>query len=329
MKNNGMLKALAAVCAIVLLAAAGMKLLPIARAEQYNVGDAEISSAVRNLEIEWTSGKIHIAYHSGNTVIISEKAAGAISGDMRMRWRLDGGTLRIEYGKPGFHLFSLIPHEKELTVTLPEGLTLESANVSATSGDIMIPALYADSLKLKLTSGCVRATVTARSIQGRLTSGDMELQVMNAAEEVRLESTSGDITLESAETLGQTVIDATSGDIRAAVRQAGNFKASSTSGNIHTIIGRAIRTEIKSTSGKVTVEIAGMDALDISTTSGGVTAYLPSAPGFTAQIKTASGRFDPQLPLIKDGKAYICGDGSGKVEIHTTSGNITISERGN
>ena len=327
MKNNRMLKALAAICAVVLLAAVGTNLTPIAHAEQYRVGDAEISADIRNLEIEWTSGKIHIAYHSGNTVIISEKTAGVISGDMRMRWRLDGDTLRIEYEKPGFHLFSLIPHEKELTVTLPENLTLESASVSATSGDIDIPVLYADSLRLRLTSGGVRAAVNARRIQGKLTSGDMVLQVLSAAEEIRLESTSGNITLESAEPVGQTVIGTTSGDIRAAVRQAGDFKASSTSGDIRAVISRANKTEIKSISGTVTVEIAGMEALDIHTTSGGVTASVPSAPGFTAHIKTTSGRFDPQLPLIKDGQVYLCGDGSGKVEIQTTSGNVTIGAK--
>ena len=69
---------------VLLLAAAVMELLPIAHAEQYRVGDAEISGMVKNLEIEWTSGKVCIEYHSGSSVIISEKANGRISEDGRL-----------------------------------------------------------------------------------------------------------------------------------------------------------------------------------------------------------------------------------------------------
>ena len=324
MNNHFAKKALSAVCAVVLLAAAVMTLFPGALAEQYRTGDAEISAAVRNLDINWTSGKVNIAYHSGNNILISEKTSGFISGDMRMRWRVDGDTLRIEYNQPGFHLFSILPHEKELTVILPDGLTLTEANISTTSADMSIPALYADRVKIKSTSGDVRAAVNARSIQSKLTSGDIELQVMHAAEEITIESTSGDITLIAAGTKDKTAIDTTSGTIHAAVKQTKEFKAKSTSGDIQAVIGSAQKTEVKSVSGKVTVEIADMEALDIHTTSGDVTAYLPAAPGFTARFQSTSGRITHQLPLTKQGKDDIAGDGSGSVKIHTTSGNITV-----
>ena len=327
MKNNKIGKVLLTVCAVVLLAAAGMKLLPFAYAEQYNVGDAEISATIRNLEINWTSGRVNIAYHSGNTILISEKTTGVISENMRMRWRLDGDTLRIEYDKPGFHLFSFMPHDKELTVDLPDGLKLGKADVSVTSGDVNIPSLYADELKLASTSGDIRGLVHARTIKGQLTSGNMDLQVMNTAEEVSLESTSGSITLDAMEIEKKAVISSTSGDIRATVKQTDEFKATSTSGDIHAVIGNAKETAIGSTSGKVIADISTVQTLDIHTTSGGVTAYLPQTPGFTAQIETASGRFESQLALTKQGNTYIAGDGSGMVKIHTTSGNIQLNAK--
>ncbi len=327
MKNKLTLKALVFLCAVILLAAAGMKLPPLANAEQYHAGDAEITDDVRELKINWTSGAVHIAYHSVNTVLISEKTTGVISDAMRMRWRMDGDALLIEYSQPGFHLFSVLPHDKELTVTLPQGLALEKAYISSTSGDLDIPALHADSVKLETTSGGVRAKVSARSIQGKMTSGDMELQVMSAAEEIRLESTSGNIILESAWTAEKTVIGATSGDIRAAVKQTGEFKAGSTSGDIHAVLGETKKAKISSTSGKVIVEIASMEELEIHTTSGNVTAHLPETPGFTARIDTASGDFACSLPLARKGKAYIAGDGSAKVEIHTTSGDVKVSAK--
>lgn len=324
MNSNKVLKVLSTLCAAVLLIALGTNLLPLAYAEQFHTGDAEISSAIRNLEIDWTSGAVYIAYHSGNTIRVSEKTTGVISEDMRMRWHLDGDTLRIEYNQPGFHLFSIIPHDKELTVSLPEGLRLEKVDIHSTSGNLFIPALWTESVKLKSTSGDIRAAVNARIVNSKLTSGDIELQVMSAAEEIKIESTSGDITLESAWAADKTEIESTSGKIRAAVKQTAKFKAKSTSGDIYTVLGNVKNANIKSTNGMVTVETGSMEKLEIRTTSGDVTAYLPTAPGFTAQIETTSGRIESQPPLIKDGKTYIAGDGSSKVEIHATSGNVTL-----
>ncbi len=327
MKSNKLLKILAALCAVTLLAAAWM--MPMAQAEQVHVGDGETAAAIRELKINWTSGKVHIAYHSGSTVLIRETVTGRISDDMRMRWFVEGDTLTVQYDQAGFHLFSLLPHEKELTVTLPESLVLHKADISATSADLDIPALCADSVKLKSTSGDIRAKVTARDIQGEMTSGDMELQVMSAAEEIKLHSTSGDIILESAWDAGKTEIESTSGKIQAAVKQTEEFKASSTSGDMHVILGETGKAKFKSTSGNITVEIADMEKLEIHATSGNVTAYLPADPGFTARVETTSGNFDHTLPLNQSGKTYRCGDGSGKVEIHTTSGDVKISAKEN
>ncbi|MBQ6257181.1 MAG: DUF4097 family beta strand repeat protein [Clostridia bacterium] len=325
MKSNKLLKILAALCAVVLLAAAWM--MPLAQAEQDHVGDGETGAAIREMKINWTSGRVHIAYHSGNTIRISEKITGTISDDMRMRWRVEGDTLTIEYDQPGFHLFSLTSYEKELTVTLPEHFVFEKANISATSADLDIPALYADSVQLKSTSGDIRAKVTARTIQGEMTSGDMELQVMSAAEEIKLNSTSGNIILESGWDAGKTKIETTSGTIQAAVKQTKEFKAASTSGNIHAVLGETKEVTFKSTSGNIIAEITGMEELEIRATSGDVTAYLPTVPGFTARVETTSGDFQHTLSLNKEGKTYRCGDGSAKVEIHTTSGSIKISEK--
>ena len=327
MKRNKLLKILAALCAAVLLA--GAWIMPLAQAEQVHVGDGEISATIKELKINWTSGKVHIAYHNGNTILIRETITGTVSDDMRMRWHVEGDTLTIEYEQPGFHLFSLTPHEKELTVTLPERFVLEKANISATSAELDIPALYADSVKLKSTSGDIRARVTARNIKGEMTSGDMELQVMRAAEEIELKSTSGNIILESGWDAGKTEIESSSGTIQAAVKQTEEFKAASTSGDIHAVLGETKKAKFKSTSGKIIAEIARMEELEIRATSGDVTAHLPTAPGFSARVETTSGDFQYTLPLNKEGKTYRCGDGSAKVEIHTTSGNINISAKEN
>ena len=325
MKNNKIVRTLAVLCAAVLFAAAVLDLFPAALAEQYRTGGAEISEAVRNLDINWTSGQVTIAYHGGNTVIISEKSAGAISKDRRMRWRMDGDTLRIEYQQPGFHLFSIFAPAKELTVTLPEGRALGETSIRTASGDVTIPALQTDSLTIETASGDTRAAVIARTIKGKMASGSMDLQAMNTAEEINLKAVSGSIMLEAAGTNGKTVIETTSGEIRATAKAAGEFKVHSTSGNIHAVVGRAKKAEFDSVSGKVVVEMTAMENLDIHAVSGDVTAYLPAEPGFTARIETVSGDIRQSLPLTKNGKDYVSGDGSAAVKIHTTSGNVTLN----
>ena len=322
--SNKPVKVLSAVCAVILLAA-GLRLLPIAYAEKYSVGDTEITAAVRNLEIDWSSGKVNIAYDDGSTVRISEKTEGVISEDMRMRWRLEGDTLRIEYRKPGFHLFSLLPHEKELTVILPQSLTLGQASISTASADISIPALRADSLELKAASGAVRAAVEARTLKAKASSGDLELRVMNEAEVISLKTASGKITLEAPLGCGQAVLSAASGEIHADVKQAKEFSAESASGKIHAVIGAVKMAKIESASGSVTVEASAIGEMDIRTASGEVTAFLPEKPGFTARIDTVGGKLAYELPLTKQGKDYIAGDGSATVKIHTTSGSIQIN----
>ncbi|MBR1584971.1 MAG: DUF4097 family beta strand repeat protein [Clostridia bacterium] len=323
MKKNQWLGIVVIVCAVVLLAA-GLQKLPFARAEQYRVGDAEITDTVRNLIVNWTSGAVHIAYHEGNAILISEHTEGALSEDRRMHWRLAGDTLEIEYDRPGFRLFSFLPHRKELTVVLPNALLLNQADISATSATLDIPALRADSLRLETTSGSIRAGVDARVVEGKLTSGSVALQVSDRAETVRIKATSGDIALRAEQVSDQCKLDTTSGTVRAAVKRAGSFQAHSTSGGISAAIGEAKQASMEATSGTVAVEVAAVAALEIQTTSGNVTAALPTATGFTAQIETTSGRVVHQLPLTQQGKTYVYGDGSAAVKIRTTSGNVTI-----
>ncbi|MBR1567137.1 MAG: DUF4097 family beta strand repeat protein [Oscillospiraceae bacterium] len=255
------------------------------------------------------------------------RAVRTLSKGMRMRWRVNGDTLQIQYDKPGFHLFSMFPHKKELTVTLPKSLILESAKISATSADLNIPALRADRLILKATSGDVLAAAQARSIQCELTSGDLALQVMEQADEISIKSASGNITLDSQGADKKVEVSTISGTIQAAIGQADAFKAHSTSGDIHAVIGDAKKTDIESTSGTIVAELSAMEALNVSSTSGDVTAYLPTEPGSTARVETVSGRFTHQLPLAAQDKDYVAGDGSGSVKLHTTSGDITLNEK--
>lgn len=276
-----------------------------ANAEQYTPGETTLNGAVKHLDICWTDGEVNIAYHAADTVEITETSPKTISADAQLRWWLDGDTLRIRYAKSGF--FSFRSPQKALTVTLPEGIALESLAIDATSGEVNVPDVRADDIAVSLTSG------------------DIALKQSGAAERVALSCTSGDIRAEISDA-GKLAVDVTSGVVQATVGHADEVSLSTTSGDIALDGGEARKTRVKSTSGKVSVALSAFDALDIDATSGDVAAALPSAPGYRAEVHTTSGGFDYAVPLTRDGDAYACGDGSASVNIHTTSGSVSLKE---
>lgn len=330
MNKNSLLKALLLFCAAILVLSVTLGLKQVIGlpgyqfddAGKYSSGDAEIAGPVKNLDIDWLSGAVHIAYHSGNSVLLSESSNKAIGADLRMRWRLDGDTLRVRFAKAGLRSYG--NQEKELTVTLPEGLVLREAAIGATSGNLDIPALEADSLRLEVTSGDVSAAVKVRKLSSDASSGNLSLQLLGAAETIGAVSTSGSIDVE-APGADRVRLSSTSGAIRAALEYADEFDASSTSGNILVALGSLNKGALESSSGGIRAEIGALGELKIDSTSGNVELLLPEHPGFRAEVDSTSGRFEYSLPLTRKGDDYVCGDGSGSVDIETTSGDVRIS----
>lgn len=293
-----------------------------ANADKYTVGGATVTDPVENLFIDWTSGAVSIEYHSGGGVIITETANKTLAEDDRLRWWLDGSTLRIRFAKSGFRIsFNL---EKQLTVSLPEGTVLALADIGTTSGDMNIPDLAADEIRLGSTSGNIKAGTVTKKLTASSTSGDVNVEQAGSIDTVSLGSTSGSIacTLGSVKTLAA---NSTSGSIRAAVTgTAGSVRLVSTSGNLYPEIASADKVETSSTSGSVDGSVAAFTDLKVGSTSGSVSLKLPAEPGFTLKAGTASGSFTSDLALTKDGDTYTCGDGSARCSIDTTSGDIRI-----
>ena len=290
-------------------------------AAKYTAGDAEIKKPVRNLDVDWVSGQITVAYHSADTVELHETSKKQISKDMQMRWWLDGDTLRVRYAKPGFH--TLFARNKQLTITLPEDIVFDEVSMTATSADFLIPALQTDTLKLHVISGDIEAAADARNAAVRANSGDLDLHFGGKAVEITAETTSGEIGLEAAAAEHLSAASA-SGKIELRAERVDELQASSASGSISAEVGRVKRAALSTTSGNADVAFDRFDALSISATSGNVRADLPEEPGFTASLKAGSGHIKSDLPLTKEGKVWTCGSGSSEVSIATGSGNITL-----
>ena len=270
----------------------------------FTSGGATITDAVENIDIEWTAGSVTVAYHDEDTVILEESSDRPINGDDRMRWKMDGKTLVIEYNSPV--LFRFFTPTKALTVTLPKGISLKKTEISTTSADINIPELNAEEVVFGSTSGDVNATVTAPAVRGESTSGDVILKLNGKVNSVKMGSTSGRLSL--------------------ALEEAERAELGTTSGGINLEAGSVKRADLGSTSGDINVKARTFEQMKIETTSGGVTAELSADPGFTARVSTLSGDLSSDLALSRKGDILTCGNGSGKLEIGTTSGDIRLAE---
>lgn len=306
------LKLIAAACAIALLACATLVLTKVfhipggyADTSKYTAGGVTLDETVKRLDIHWTAGAVAVAFHAQDTVQIAETAPGRIPADGELRWWLDGDTLHVQYAKSGY--FSFRSLDKSLTVTLPEGIQLDQLAIDATSADLDVPDLCARDVKLGLTSGDLHAGFSdVNSVRVNSTSGTVELSQSGAAERVDVSTTSGDILLSLS-------------DVKA-------LSAGSTSGKIYVAADEAEQADLNSTSGSISASLAAFDDLKIDSTSGDVKAALSSEPGYVADVKTTSGRFDYSVALERDGDSYSCGDGSGSLRIRTTSGNVLLEE---
>ena len=293
-------------CAVIITATgmfSGTSVGGYANADKYTAGDTEITGKVRNLDIGWVSGKVTVAYHGKDTVSVSETSGAKLGEDQKLRWWLDGDTLRIRFAKPGIRLSH---PNKELTVALPEGTVPEEIDISVTSADTEITGLKAKTLKLGGTSGTFNASAEAEEVTAGTTSGDINLQLTGKTERIEAAATSGRIRIE-AEKAGEIKAGATSGDIEISAEESG-------------------RTEVDSTSAGATIRLKKLGEVSVSTVSGTAVLQVPSTPGFRAEVSTVSGRTEMKQAVTQQGNTYTCGDGSGKIHITTVSGDIRIEE---
>ena len=89
------------------------------------------------------------------------------------------------------------------------------------------------------------------------------------------------------------------------------------------------RTSVKNMLSKGQVQVNGdLTAKEAAGANVGETLekLLGVCLGFAGKVKIVSGDFSSDLALSKAGNTWSCGDGSAKLEIGTTSGNVKLAE---
>ena len=353
-KKNTVMKNIIRVSLLAVLAAAlvlslcgcsgpGVEVGPVyGNAGKYTAGDAVLTDPVDSIDVEWSRGNVELAYSEGSEITLSEQSETELTDEIRLHWWVDGSTLRVHYAASGQIITGKL--EKNLTLTLPAGLSLSSLKISATSGEVnvqdtvaesvelnvssgMISAgLQADDVKLDSTSGTVSVNVNARNtVEINTTSGKISATVQ--AGEIKAESTSGRVSLTQSGASDKIELHTTSGNIEAVLDTVGTVKASSTSGSV-SLQGKKIqKAEAGCTSGTITFSADETpQRLILDSTSGDLRIYLPADASFTAEVDQTSGDFFYEdFALKKQEDHYIAGDGNASLSLHSTSGDIRLN----
>lgn len=273
--------------------------------KNYSVGDATISDKVEKIEVDWPSGGVKIETHSDNTVLITEEASMSLSDNLRVHWWLDDTTLHVKFCESGEGQKIFSTWRKDLTLTVPETLKLADFSLSVASAEVEADGVQADHIEVSSASG--------------------DIDLVCEADRIKLSSASGEIKIEQSGDASAVDCSSASGKIEAVLERADKASFSAASGKISVTAGAADSLSAKTASGDVSYMLDVMPSnCSAKTASGSVTVTLPEDSDFTATVDTTSGDFASDLALKKDGKNYICGDGSGKIMIDTTSGDVSI-----
>lgn len=232
----------------------------------YNAGNGSTDKEIRNLDIDWASGEVHIiASESAERISFEESYDG--NEDARLRWVVDGETLKIRF-RARNSLISFGSLNKKLAVTIPASLAqhLDKVKIGTASAEVNVSGLQADILDVDTASG----------------------------------------RLELDGTYGELSVDTASGSV--------TFAGSCRKINIDTASGR-----IRLTPGDLWEDI------DIDTASGNIELWLPeSEKGFSVDYDKASGKFSCDFPVLLSGKIYKIGEGAGRINVDSASGNLKI-----
>ncbi len=280
------------------------------------------------LEVATGSGNVHVAPGSAGEVRIRGEIHARGWSDDNAREKLssvqsnppvsqDNNLIRI--GTTGMSLDNV---SIDYTVTVPVNTAFHGrsgsgdvdvtgiqgpANFTAGSGDINATGIGND---VQATAGS--GTVKISSVQGQtqVSTGSGDIVVRDAKGAVRTHTGSG--TIEIREPNDNVVADTGSGDV--------------------TVSGAHADLRVHTGSGGISIDgnPGASNYWDLHASSGDVSLHIPSNASFRLYARSSSGDIDTQIPIVMEGttskhelRARI-GDGKARVEIETSSGNITL-----
>jgi DUF4097 and DUF4098 domain-containing protein YvlB len=280
------------------------------------------------LEVATGSGDVHIAPGSSGEVRIHGEIHARGWSDSDARQKLDD----IKANPP-------VSQDNNLIRVGGTRLNMENASIDYT---ITVPA------NTELHSRSGSGNVEVNGIQGpaTFTTGSGDIDASSISGDVQATAGSGDVKISGVQ--GQTQATAGSGDIgvreaKGAVRLhtgSGGIEVNQPNDNVVADTGsgdvtvNGVHADLRVRTGSGTVAIDGNPGAsnywDVHASSGDVNLRIPSDASFRLYAHSSSGDIDTEIPIVMEGTAAKhelrarIGDGKARVEIETSSGNITL-----
>ncbi|MGB8476261.1 MAG: DUF4097 family beta strand repeat-containing protein [Candidatus Acidiferrum sp.] len=229
---------------------------------------------------------------------------------------LKGDTLRVGKELTRLHNVSI---SYDIQVPRDTQVTASSVSGSQTIRNIAGP-VRADSV-----SGSIRVQDISHEVRISSTSGAVDVQ--NVGDDVSATSVSGDSSVSNIK--GDVVAHSVSGEVQVN-NPGGRVDARSSSGSIE-VRGADGDVKARTSAGQLTVQgnPSGNNYWELRTVSGSVRLEVPPNANFHFSANAVSGQIRAQIPIMieEQGKHSLrahMGNGGGRVEIHTVSGDIGI-----
>jgi DUF4097 and DUF4098 domain-containing protein YvlB len=287
----------------------------------------DVAGPIR-LELTNASGDVDITGSSDGKVHVRGEVRASGFGSDTPQKRLDdtlatppleqkGDTIRIGKEMSRMRNVSIaytihVPRDTEVSVTVASG----AQTIRGVRGPV----------KVHSASGSVRIEKIERDAQLSTASGSVSATDMGS--EVRVYSASGSVTV--SHTQGDVRVNALVGVIRIS-KAGGRIEADTGSGEVE-IDGAASDVKAHAASGRVSVEgnpVAG-SYWELKTISGTVQLGVPASANLHLSAEAVSGEIRTDIPIVieEEGKHSLrahMGNGGGRVEVHTVSGEIRVS----
>ena len=274
--------------------------------EKYVAGDREITDKIENIDIDYMSGDVKLIASETNTVSIKETSKKQLDDKRKVHTWVDGNTLYVRYCESSKKL-DLNNLEKNLEITIPKDVKLTDTKIKASSGNVTCKGFEADKVNVYVSSGDISADFDTKDIKMHASSGDITLNQTGDSDDISVDTSSGDINA-TMQDVTYLTSSASSGNITLSANKINDFSSRTSSGiNEFHFAETPENTNIHSSSGKVTI-------------------YLPENADLTADLDSSADDVYFDLPFEKTSDSFICGNGSNKMKVHTSSGDIYIKK---
>lgn len=280
------------------------------------------------LELNNASGDVDITGSADGQVHVRGEVRASGFGFDNPQKRLDdtlanppieqkGDTVRIGKDMSRMRHISIaytiqVPHNTEVSTNVASG----AQTILNVAGPVTVRA----------ASGSIRLEKIERDAE--LTTASGTITASNVGNDLRVSTASGSVNVSNVK--GDVRANAVSGVIRIANPSA-RVDASNTSGGVE-IQGASNDVKAHAISGLVSVQgnPSSGSYWDLKTVSGGVQVRVPATASFHFSAEAATGEVRTDVPIVveEQGKHSLrahMGNGGGRVEVHTVSGEIRVS----